>query len=202
MIKPLKTLSLFALMLAFAAPAQAKIRVLSVAERVKAADTVILGVVSDIKDADEPGATGLKIATIKLSGTIKGKNKYDSKFTLVYMTKAPCRSIHLEKDKSYLFFLKKNKDHYRAVNHSFGAILVAPKNANYQKTYKETVKVTKKLASVCPHCKSAKAVIPIIYGKPGSSLIQKSKEGKVRLGGCKLSWDAPRHHCKTCKKQW
>ena len=48
----------------------------------------------------------------------------------------------------------------------------------------------------CPVCKSSKDVIPIVYGKPGTELIQKAERGECRLGGCVIDKDSPRNYCK------
>lgn len=54
----------------------------------------------------------------------------------------------------------------------------------------------------CPVCKSDKEVIPIIYGKPGTELIQKAERGECRLGGCMISENSPRYYCKKDKKEF
>jgi hypothetical protein len=37
--------------------------------------------------------------------------------------------------------------------------------------------------SRCPDCKGAR-LIPIVYGMPGSELVEQSERGEVELGGC------------------
>ncbi len=54
----------------------------------------------------------------------------------------------------------------------------------------------------CPLCKSDKDVIPIVYGKPGTALIEKAERGECRLGGCMLDKDSPRFYCKKDKKEF
>jgi len=52
------------------------------------------------------------------------------------------------------------------------------------------------IAPACQHLIKAASVTPIVYGKLGSELTTKAKEGKVRLGGCcpkKEHW-----YCKKC----
>ena len=51
--------------------------------------------------------------------------------------------------------------------------------------------------AVCPKCKSAAQVVPIAYGRPGPSLIEEAKQGKVHLGGCSPSDEG--HYCNACK---
>lgn len=53
--------------------------------------------------------------------------------------------------------------------------------------------------NTCPVCKSHKDVIPIIYGKPATALIEKAQRGECKLGGCVLDKNSPRFHCKKDK---
>ncbi|HEY8934896.1 MAG TPA: carboxypeptidase-like regulatory domain-containing protein [Cyclobacteriaceae bacterium] len=48
---------------------------------------------------------------------------------------------------------------------------------------------------VCPGGHSDN-LIPIVYGLPSEKLIEKSKEGKVRLGGCIVTGCDPKWYCK------
>ena len=49
----------------------------------------------------------------------------------------------------------------------------------------------------CPKCKSDN-VVNIIYGEPSPSLLKKSQDGEVELGGCIIDSDSPRYKCKSC----
>jgi hypothetical protein len=42
-------------------------------------------------------------------------------------------------------------------------------------------------------------IIPIVYGLPGPKLLQKSKEGRVQLGGCIISDCDPHYYCRVHK---
>lgn len=48
----------------------------------------------------------------------------------------------------------------------------------------------------CPKC--GERLIEIIYGMPGSDLFEAEERGEVILGGCCLSGDDPKYHCKNC----
>ena len=52
---------------------------------------------------------------------------------------------------------------------------------------------------VCPVCGSEE-YIPIIYGRPGTELLEKAERGEVILGGC-IPGD---HHyrCKDCETDY
>ena len=54
---------------------------------------------------------------------------------------------------------------------------------------------------ICPGCKSDK-VIPILYGYPTHEAFLSVEEGKLVLGGCEVSDEAPNWHCKECSKEW
>ncbi|MFO8020893.1 MAG: hypothetical protein R6U65_00395 [Perlabentimonas sp.] len=55
----------------------------------------------------------------------------------------------------------------------------------------------KKRASVpCPKCNKTDMVVPIIYGYPNQILLQKSKKGIVKLGGCLSNSKNPLWYCK------
>ena len=54
---------------------------------------------------------------------------------------------------------------------------------------------------VCPECGS-EDVIPIVYGKPGTELIERADKGEVILGGCVISDDSPFNHCNGCEHEW
>jgi hypothetical protein len=53
----------------------------------------------------------------------------------------------------------------------------------------------------CPKCDS-KNIVPIIYGMPGMDLQEEEMRGKIHLGGCCITEDAPNRHCNDCEHQW
>ncbi|MCP4228947.1 MAG: hypothetical protein GY771_02205 [bacterium] len=55
--------------------------------------------------------------------------------------------------------------------------------------------------AVCSECGS-EDVIPIVYGKPGQELIDRSERGEVKLGGCVVSRESPYWYCKDCEAEW
>jgi hypothetical protein len=53
----------------------------------------------------------------------------------------------------------------------------------------------------CPKCKSDN-VVNIIYGEPSPSLLKRSQDGEVELGGCIIDSDSPRYKCKSCMNEF
>lgn len=53
----------------------------------------------------------------------------------------------------------------------------------------------------CPNCKSTK-VIPIVYGEPPPDIEEKSRQGKLIMGGCIIHESNPNWYCKSCGKAW
>jgi hypothetical protein len=49
----------------------------------------------------------------------------------------------------------------------------------------------------CPKCGSLD-VVPILYGYPMEEAMEAAKRGEIALGGCCVSDDDPRKHCKAC----
>ena len=49
----------------------------------------------------------------------------------------------------------------------------------------------------CPKC--GNNLTEIIYGMPAPELFEAAERGEVILGGCCLSGDDPKYHCKKCK---
>jgi len=41
-------------------------------------------------------------------------------------------------------------------------------------------------------------IIDIVYGYPGSELVEEQEKGKVELGGCIVEPESPTHKCKSC----
>jgi rubredoxin len=62
---------------------------------------------------------------------------------------------------------------------------------------KKEVKKRSKKTRICPKC-GLKVVIEIIYGLPSFEGFELAEAGKVILGGCVISEDSPRWHCKKC----
>jgi len=58
-----------------------------------------------------------------------------------------------------------------------------------------------KLKIKCPKCKSTR-VIPIVYGLPTPEAEEEEKKGLIRLGGCIVSKEFPKWHCKNCGYEW
>jgi hypothetical protein len=54
---------------------------------------------------------------------------------------------------------------------------------------------------ICPACGSRRT-IPIVYGMPGTELIEQVKRGQIVLGGCLVGPDQPDRHCCDCEKSW
>lgn len=52
----------------------------------------------------------------------------------------------------------------------------------------------------CSKCNSNSNVIPIIYGRPNTSLIDQSKRGEVKLGGC--IFQDKKFFCKSCEHEF
>jgi len=50
-------------------------------------------------------------------------------------------------------------------------------------------------APECTKCKSRGSVIPIVYGKPSNSDLEKSKNGQCKLSG---NSSGEKWHCKSC----
>lgn len=53
----------------------------------------------------------------------------------------------------------------------------------------------------CLKCGSKNSV-NIVYGMPSYELSQEAKVGKVKLGGCMLSFGDPEYFCKDCEHEW
>ena len=58
-----------------------------------------------------------------------------------------------------------------------------------------------KTKKICPECGS-KNIIPIVYGFPGSELMEEEYEGKIKLGGCCISPGIPKYYCKDCQHEF
>ena len=57
--------------------------------------------------------------------------------------------------------------------------------------------MVKRKMRVCPGCKSAKAVVPVVYGFPDPELMEQEERGEVELGGCVVESDSPKWHCRA-----
>jgi rubredoxin len=51
---------------------------------------------------------------------------------------------------------------------------------------------------ICPECDAGKNVIPVVYGKPGRDLIEREARGEIKLGGCCVTNESARYHCRAC----
>ena len=56
-------------------------------------------------------------------------------------------------------------------------------------------------ADGCPGCHSMN-VVPILYGFPGSEMIQAQIDGDIELGGCGISPDMRRWKCRNCGQRF
>jgi len=59
----------------------------------------------------------------------------------------------------------------------------------------------KKRKKACPKCGS-EDVLPILYGYPGPEMMAAAAKGLIALGGCCVSDDDPRKHCKACGEEF
>lgn len=55
----------------------------------------------------------------------------------------------------------------------------------------------KKRGKACPRCGS-RGVVPIGYGYPEADMMDAAEKGSIALGGCCVTGDDPRSHCKAC----
>ena len=55
---------------------------------------------------------------------------------------------------------------------------------------------------VCPNCRAADHTLPVVYGLPTPDLWEEARAGRCRLGGCVVSDDSPRWHCRQCGAEW
>jgi len=53
----------------------------------------------------------------------------------------------------------------------------------------------------CPRCGS-KDSAKIVYGMPSYELFQEAEAGKIKIGGCCITEDAPEFYCKICDYEW
>lgn len=54
----------------------------------------------------------------------------------------------------------------------------------------------------CPVCGKTDMVIPIAYGFPGPSMMEDSKKGELKLGGCLITDSDPEWYCKRDDKSF
>jgi hypothetical protein len=55
---------------------------------------------------------------------------------------------------------------------------------------------------VCPICKTDKTSIPIMYGRPAAIAIQRAEKGELKLGGCLIGPNSPKHYCKKDQRSY
>jgi hypothetical protein len=60
------------------------------------------------------------------------------------------------------------------------------------------VKTERSRKKACPKCSNKDSVVEIVYGFPGSDLIEMAQRGEILLGGCCIFEDAPEYYCKKC----
>jgi hypothetical protein len=61
---------------------------------------------------------------------------------------------------------------------------------------------SEELPEQCPKCGSRK-IVPIAYGFPSGTTVEKGKRREIILGGCMIDLDSPRYGCLDCqKKDW
>ena len=53
----------------------------------------------------------------------------------------------------------------------------------------------------CPRCGKGDT-IPIVYGLPSKETHEAALSGELELGGCEMSLEKPRRHCKHCHKDF
>lgn len=52
----------------------------------------------------------------------------------------------------------------------------------------------------CPDCGGR--AVPILYGYPLGEIIEAADRGEAELGGCEVTGDDPRWHCRSCGHRW
>ena len=52
----------------------------------------------------------------------------------------------------------------------------------------------------CPICNEI--MVKIIYGLPGTDLLESAKQRKVFIGGCVVGECNPKYHCYKCQKSF
>ena len=52
----------------------------------------------------------------------------------------------------------------------------------------------------CPNC--GNKMLEIVYGMPGSDIIEKVENGEIFLGGCMISECNPVYHCNNCRRSY
>lgn len=57
-------------------------------------------------------------------------------------------------------------------------------------------------AEVCPICRKADMVVPILYGFPSEEMFEASENGEIMLGGCEVTDCDPQHYCQRDKKEF
>ena len=53
----------------------------------------------------------------------------------------------------------------------------------------------------CPKCGSIRTV-PIVFGLPNETGMDKARRGDIHLGGCLVSGNDPEFICKECRETW
>ena len=55
--------------------------------------------------------------------------------------------------------------------------------------------------SKCPACASDQ-VARIEFGFPSEKMLEQRERGEIVLGGCCVTEDDPKWHCKECEHEW
>jgi hypothetical protein len=58
------------------------------------------------------------------------------------------------------------------------------------------------IVPMCPNCGRNNDVIRIAYGLAGPKMLARAQAGEIKLGGCMVSPDSPKWHCKKCGREW
>ncbi len=53
----------------------------------------------------------------------------------------------------------------------------------------------------CPHC-NCDNVAEIAFGYPGPEMLEEAERGDIVLGGCCVTDNDPKWHCKDCEHEW
>lgn len=112
------------------------------------------------------------------------RRRYDHVFASIQLNPVACRYLHGARKRGL-------SDH-------------SPIEACFQPKIPKVGRVRidgKKRKPVCPFCGS-RIIIPIAYGFPGPDVEEKSKKGKVILGGCMVWENQPQSHCNDCGYEW
>lgn len=66
--------------------------------------------------------------------------------------------------------------------------VIIPDSSYYAYYYKK---------KICPICRQAKNVLPILYGLPSRKMFKQADAGRIILGGCVVYDNQPQYYCKV-----